>query len=869
MFRAYTGFFVALLGFLAILLFITDDAQACEFGNCDLQPVNFTFAPEYPSRGEVLEIGFEVVNNGPEPVRNVTIIVWNSTSECDPDDECIPIYDTVADVIDQNKKAVVQLNCHSEGGECVMGGTGYRVLTIAVDYDDSVTETDEDNNRIVYEFTIYSEPLANLKGFDGDLALSITPEEPATGDAVEILLMYENNGREDCVNFDMEFRQILNGTVSTIESVNVREPMPKGGTALYNLTWYPAEAGDYILEVFIDSGGAIEEYNEDDNVASTQVFIREHTAELTIDEWWNLSISQDDIWLEDIYQEHAVTLTVTILNQDYVVSANNVRVGFYDLPEGESEENITLIGYSFIGIVDNASQRGRLVIDGHNETSITWDKTAGTNIIGNHTIIVRIDPWNEIEEWKEDDNNFTFKAEVFEAKPDVTVHEISVVGRPVRGIPSDIIITVFNMGAQDVSDCLVELRIDGDVIDSWQLSLNEGEFYNVTGEYTWNQQQPRVAGYVDTGNVIDELDENNNINSILVDVASSDYDLTLVSIDSADSVFRGDSVEMIVRVQNNLAGIPHFRLSAYLDNSSSPETQGSDSEGKPLHYVYQDNLMYDEVRFVTVSWRATAESGFHNLTVVAEIFSNSSSVKKIEDVNSTDNSKNITVFVKPKIYQLSVEMLQLPKHIYLNETLKITVSALNYGPEICCECPETVTNMENASTECIGAEISLFIDGDLFEIYQTKPLGRVNGEEIRVFYWQPSVPGTYSLEAVIDPDNVIDEYNELDNRIYAEVNVTVDEFVVIEPEDVAEDDSFFDEPLIWAPLIALGVAGLGMFAYSRLGAGDDYLDYYEESDNAQKIGGESQQSGFRYDPATGETYNSETGEIIGSERKKD
>ncbi len=679
--------------------------------------------------------------------------------------------------------------------------------------------------------------------------------------------MYENNGREDCVNFDMEFRQILNGTASTIEIVTVREPMPQGGTAVYNLTWYPAEAGDYTLEVFLDSGGSVEEYNEDDNVASTQATIRKHTAELTLDEWWNLSISQDDIWLEDIYQDHAVTLTVSVLNQDYVVPANNVRVGFYDLPEGESEE--ILIGYSFIDNVVNASRRGQLVIDGSNETSITWDKNSGTNVIGNHTLIVRIDPWNEIEEWKEDDNNFTFEAEVFEAKPDVTVHEISVVGRPVRGIPSDIVITVFNMGARDVSDCLVELRIDGDVIESWQLSLNEGEFYNVTGEYTWNQQQPKVAGYVDTGNVIDELDENNNVNSIFIDVASSDYDLTLVSIDSPDSVFRGDSFEMTVRVQNNLAGIPHFRLSVHLDNSSSRETQGSDSEGNQVYYVYQDDLMYEETRFVTVFWRATSESGFYNLTVVAEIFSNSSSVKRIEDFNSTDNSKNITVFVKSKNYQLSVEMLQLPKHIYLNETLKITVSALNYGPEICCECPETVTNMENASTECLGAEISLFIDGDLFEIYRTKPLGRVNGEEIRIFYWQPSVPGTYSLEAVIDPDNIVDEYNELDNRMYAEVNVTVDEFVVIEPEDAAEEDSFFDEPLIWAPLIVLGIAGLGMFVYSRLGAGDDYLDYYEESDTAQKIGGVSQQSGFRYDPTTGETYNSETGEIIGSDRKKD
>ena len=194
---------------------------------------------------------------------------------------------------------------------------------------------------------------------------------------------------------------------------------------------------------------------------------------------------------------------------------------------------------------------------------------------------------------------------------------------------------------------------------------------------------------------------------------------------------------------------------------------------------------------------------------------------------------------------------------------------MNFGPEICCECPDTVTNMENASIDCKGAEISLFIDGALLEIYQTNPLGRVNGEEIRIFYWQPSAPGKYYLEAVIDPDNIIDEYNELDNRAYAEVNVTVEEFIVVEPEDVADEESFFSEPLIWAPLIALGMAGVGMLIYSRIGADDDYLDYYEESDNAQKIGGVSQQSGFRYDPETGQTYNSETGEIIESGRKED
>ena len=35
------------------------------------------------------------------------------------------------------------------------------------------------------------------------------------------------------------------------------------------------------------------------------------------------------------------------------------------------------------------------------------------------------------------------------------------------------------------------------------------------------------------------------------------------------------------------------------------------------------------------------------------------------------------------------------------------------------------------------------------------------------------------------------------------------------------------------------------------------------------MGGTSQESGFRYDPATGKTYDSQTGEVIESGRRKD
>ena len=76
-----------------------------------------------------------------------------------------------------------------------------------------------------------------------------------------------------------------------------------------------------------------------------------------------------------------------------MIEANNVRIGFYDIPEGGTE---SLIGYSFIDNIANATRRGQAIIPGVAQSSITWDKTSGTNIIGNHTLGVRIDPLDEI-----------------------------------------------------------------------------------------------------------------------------------------------------------------------------------------------------------------------------------------------------------------------------------------------------------------------------------------------------------------------------------------------------------------------------------------------------------------------------------------
>ena len=80
--------------------------------------------------------------------------------------------------------------------------------------------------------------------------------------------------------------------------------------------------------------------------------------------------------------------------------------------------------------------------------------------------------------------------------------------------------------------------------------------------------------------------------------------------------------------------------------------------------------------------------------------------------------------------------------------------------------------------------------------------------------------------------------------------------------------TLISEPLVWVPLIGLSLAGIGMFIYNRIGDGGDYFDNYEPNSN-QGSQVNTQQSGFRYNPETGETIDMRTGEIIQDGGKKD
>ena len=70
--KRLTSAIVAIFGAVLVLFLFTGEAEAI-----DLEPVNFTFSPDYPIQGEGLEIYFEVVNHDPiNPATDVKIIVF-------------------------------------------------------------------------------------------------------------------------------------------------------------------------------------------------------------------------------------------------------------------------------------------------------------------------------------------------------------------------------------------------------------------------------------------------------------------------------------------------------------------------------------------------------------------------------------------------------------------------------------------------------------------------------------------------------------------------------------------------------------------------------------------------------------------------
>ena len=803
----------------------------------DVEPLNMNIDPEDPVAHEAFQGSFEVRNNGLEAAVDVTVLVMNHTDECAPGDmQCDVVHDVTIGAIGADKAVLIEFDWtdHAEGD---------RIFSVLIDYMDDIDETDENNNVLYYEFHVFGEPTADLEFIEGTTVI-LSPPDPAVDDIVDVVVLFQNSGRASAPLFYVLFQDILDGNITEIETLEVRN-VRDGSAAQVNITWQPGAVGDHTLRITLDSDDDIEETNEDNNVFDEFIFVHPHTPELTVSVNRGLVADPLDEWLELPFQNHAINLSVLVYNNDSVEPASDVRVRFWDQPEGGSASEIADF---IIGNLENGTRQGVVYVPGEALAWITWDLDSGTSILGNHTIIVEVDPLNAIGEWNEDDNRRFFNVIVHEPQPDLEVTAVAVAGEPVRGIPSIITVSVINVGAETVSGAYVELRVDGELVNDWNITLTEGELRDLEYNYIWSEHNPTVMGYADPEKVVEELDESNNYHSIWVEIAAPQHDVQVGAISHSGEAFEGQWVELTVELQNLLGEVPHYRLSLFVDNATAPEYQDP-NQVQELYYVEGFNLAYNESRVVSIWWYSTVGFGWHNLSVEVEVVDHT-----YPDLNLSDNRNSTSFYLKHIFYQLSLEIEPLPEKIRLNETVRVIVNAFNFGPEILSEGAEVVVT--GSGTQCEPG------------LQRTRELERATGEDTLEFFCTPNGTGPYVIEARIDPDNIHDEPNEDDNFATGVVNVTNEEFTPVTPP-VVSDDSFITQPIVWVPLATLAMIGAGMFAYYRLRGDDDFLPGTRGRQSGGSAPGQASGSAtFRYDAESGITYDANTGEVIG-EKKKD
>ncbi|RLG28349.1 hypothetical protein DRO03_10035, partial [Methanosarcinales archaeon] len=192
----------------------------------------------------------------------------------------------------ENGTAVADVaNIISYGQECVdliytPESLGNHTVTVAVDSDDDVPETDESNNNITVIINVTLTDLVPRRVIPGIMYLNRTNDViiPVNGTAEGFnatLIAYARDAPNGIIT-------IVNETGNTTNTTNITNPMIVNATYLdtydnNNLTivWTPYWKGWYDLTVVVDSGNDVNETDESNNRITSEVFAA-HKIELEL-----------------------------------------------------------------------------------------------------------------------------------------------------------------------------------------------------------------------------------------------------------------------------------------------------------------------------------------------------------------------------------------------------------------------------------------------------------------------------------------------------------------------------------------------------------------------------------------------------------
>ncbi|MBV7339678.1 hypothetical protein KFU94_67990 [Chloroflexi bacterium TSY] len=362
-----------------------DDNQAAEILTVVPPPApnlmvvsgNLKFEPAVPEAGEPVTMSMTVLNDGTADASEVLVQFVDITN-----DGAVPIgAEQVIDALPAGSSATVQVIYNNTDVP------GERRIQVTVDPTDSVTESNESDNRAVKKLTITAPTEPNLSVGTGDIAFDTT--NPLEGDPVVITVTVHNKGTADANNVEVTIVDITEGS-DLIGGLQTIETIGAGENAEVSVTYQTGgKVGRRSIRVTVDPDNTIDESDEDDNQATKTLTVKspeEEPADLP-----NLAIKSSGIVFDPTNPEPGTTVTITItVDNDGSADATDPVVKVEDVTD---EDSVTLIGQKQITGTIESGESGT--------TSMTYDTTG---LEDDRTIRVTVDPGNDIEESDEEDN---------------------------------------------------------------------------------------------------------------------------------------------------------------------------------------------------------------------------------------------------------------------------------------------------------------------------------------------------------------------------------------------------------------------------------------------------------------------------------
>jgi subtilase family serine protease len=539
--------------------------------------------------------------------------------------------------------------------------------------------------------------------------IAFTPAEPVQGQPVNIAISVRNGGTCAAGGFVVQFKTDLFAPTGPSRSV---DSLAAGATTTLDLSFNFAQSGNFQTVVQVDTGNAVPETNEVNNLDIRAVTVRPPGVNLVVEEF---VVAPDPV-----VQGRVATASITLRNEGNV-PAGAFRVDWTPFVFGAP------LSRQVNGLAPGAS------------TTVTFDFTfpfAGT-VDGTATV----DSGSAVTETNEFDNTRSLRTVVEPPLPNLAFGSRGDESDPIHveaapaGSVSSIDVSVVNDGNNPAGDFVVRWQ-------PWFLAapltqqvngLAVGASTTVSFDYTF----PFAATFdgtvtIDSTNAVSEVDETDNTSATRVAVPQATVDLTVSDLSIApSSPVQGAPATASVTV-TNLGNSPSGRFVVDWNPDAFgiivPSVQTLSEETGPLGPGAS--------RVITFSFTYPQAGNFRSIA-------NVDSFNAVNETNEANNQRILNVTVQPAPIDL----------VFLGP---ITLEPAQPVRGVDATARVTVRNNGPIATGGFGVQLRAQ-DGDIFP--QTQFINGLNPGETRTltFTLNYLFAGTFTATATLDVFNQVNE----------------------------------------------------------------------------------------------------------------